>query len=70
MASITLNSGDRLREVASQRFGRVGPEWIVEDTFVGTDGVEYAKVALAVDMSHRKTLSIAVLTDRRRFMLL
>jgi hypothetical protein len=51
----------------AQRFGRPAPEWIVEGTFVGNDGIEYARIALAADPSHRKTLSVAVLTDRRRF---
>jgi len=51
----------------AQRFGRPLPEWIVEETFIGTDGLEYARVVLASDRSHWKTLSLAVLTDRRRF---
>jgi hypothetical protein len=67
MAGSALKPGDHLRETAGQLYGRVGPEWIVEDIFVGTDGIDYARIALAADPSHRKTLSIAVLTDRRRF---
>ena len=67
MASTTLRPGNRYRETMAQRFGRPAPEWIVEGTFVGNDGIEYARIALAADPSHRKTLSVAVLTDRRRF---
>lgn len=63
-----LKAGDRLRETAGQLYGRIGAEWVVEDIFVGTDGIEYARLVRASDASDRKTLSIAVLTDRRRFM--
>jgi hypothetical protein len=68
MAPTTLKPGDRLRETAAQLYGRAGAEWIVADVFVGTDGIAYAVVSSVRDPSHRKTLSVAALTDRRRFM--
>lgn len=62
-----LRPGNRYRETMAQRFGRLAPEWIVREIFVGTDGLRYARVALASDSTYCKTLSVAVLTDRRRF---
>jgi len=67
MGYSTLKPGSRYRETMAQRFGRPAPEWVVEGTFVGNDGIEYARIALASDPTHRKTLSVVVLTDRRRF---
>lgn len=59
--------GQRFRDAQLSLFGRPGSEWIVEHVFVGTDGVWYASVLLTSDLTERKTLSAAVLSDRRRF---
>jgi hypothetical protein len=59
--------GQRFRDIHPGLFGRTGSEWIVQDVFVGTDGLRYARVVLSSDASQVKTLSVAVLTDRRRF---
>ena len=40
---------------------------VVDQVFVGTDGKQYAQVYLATDPQERKTLSTAVLLDKRRF---
>jgi hypothetical protein len=48
-------------------FGRSRAEWIVENLHIGTDGAEYARLVGAFDSSIKKTLSVAVLADRRRF---
>jgi hypothetical protein len=39
----------------------------VEHVFVGTDGISYASIVLTSDLTERKTISTAVLRDRRRF---
>ncbi len=49
------------------RFGALGTEWIVEGVFQGTDGVAYAQLVLASDLTQQKTLSVHALSDRRRF---
>jgi len=43
--------------------------WVVEDLFIASDGMPYAKLAAEADPSLSKTLSIAALIDRRRFLL-
>jgi hypothetical protein len=62
--------GQRYREAQPRAFGRPGQEWIVEALFTGTDGMEYAGLARASNPSERKTLSLAVLGDRRQFTLI
>jgi hypothetical protein len=62
-----IETGDGYREVAPGIFGAPGLIWIVEDLFVGTDGIEHARLASALDRTQRKTLSLIVLSDRRRF---
>jgi hypothetical protein len=41
---------------------------VVEDLFTASDAMPYAKLAAEADPSLRKTLSIAALIDRRRFL--
>lgn len=62
-----LRTGQRLREVHPTLFGQLPKEWIVQEIFRGTDGIQYARIARAADQSEAKTLSVGVLTDRRRF---
>jgi hypothetical protein len=59
--------GQRYRDVHQSHFGRPGLEWVVRDVLTGTDGVAYARLTCASDMSKLKTLSFAVLVDRHRF---
>jgi hypothetical protein len=65
-----IQKGQRCREVRLSMFGRPGPEWIVEALFTGADGIEYSRLVRASDPSQRKTLSVAALCDRRRFVLI
>ncbi len=62
-----IKPGQRFRDAQARLFGRIGSDWIVQDIFPGNDGLTYARVVLASDPSHSKTLSTAVLADRRRF---
>lgn len=62
-----IELGQRFRDVAPGLFGRYRAEWIVEHLQIGTHGAEYARLVGAFDPSVKKTLSVAVLSDRRRF---
>jgi len=62
-----IERGQRYQDVHSGLFGASGTEWIVEAVFEGTDGVQYAQLVCASDFAQRKTLSVHVLNDRRRF---
>ena len=62
-----LEPGQRFRDTQPNLFGRLGSEWVVQEIFVGTDDLWYARVARASDRTELKTLSAAVLGDRRRF---
>jgi hypothetical protein len=64
----SIETGEGYREVEPSIFGAPGLVWIVEDLFTGTDGIEHARLACALDRTQRKTLSLIVLGDRRRFM--
>jgi hypothetical protein len=62
-----------LKILAIQKFidsalGRAGDVWVIGDLFIASDGMSYAKLAAEVDPSLSKTLSIAALIDRRRFL--
>jgi hypothetical protein len=63
----SVERGQRYRDVQPGRFGALGIEWIVEAVFHGTDGVTYAQLVCASDLTQQKTLSVHVLTHRRRF---
>jgi hypothetical protein len=60
-------SGQRYRDIFPGVFGPSQTEWTVDDVFVATDGMEYARLSCANDPTQQKTLSLAVLADRRRF---
>jgi hypothetical protein len=62
-----IKPGQRFRDTQRTAFGGAAPDWVVDQVFVGTDGKRYAQVCLANDPKERKTLSTAVLLDRRRF---
>lgn len=59
--------GARYRDVQMTVFGQPQPEWIVEDVYRVSDGIEHARLVSAADPGERKTLSLAALRDRRRF---
>ena len=59
--------GHRYRDIFPGVFGPSNTEWTVEDVFTATDGMEYARLSCANDPTQLKTLSLAVLADRRRF---
>ena len=61
-----IQPGERFRDAATTMI-RGMPEWIVERVFIGTDGKEYAEVRSSANNRDRKTLSTAVLGDKRRF---
>jgi len=63
-----VKPGQRFRDTQRTAFGGAAPDWIVAQVFVGTDGKQYAQqVYLANDPREKKTLSTAVLSDKRRF---
>ena len=62
-----IQSGQRFRDTQRTAFGGAAPDWVVDQVFIGTDGKGYAQVYLASDPKERKTLSTAVLLDKRRF---
>ena len=62
-----IERGQRFRDVDTRAFGQAADEWIVDDLRAGSDGVEYAHLVRAFDLTQRKTLSVAILGDRRRF---
>ena len=66
-AKQAIERGQRYREVGLRAFGQAADEWIVDDLTTGSDGVEYAHLVCASDLTQRKTLSVAILGDRRRF---
>jgi hypothetical protein len=67
-SSKPVETGQRYRFRASNFLGRTGDVWVVEDLFTTRDAMPYAKLAAEADPSLHKTLSIAALIDRRRFL--
>ena len=67
-SSKSVEVGQRYRSCHSNFLGRAGDIWVVEDLFTASDAILYAKLAAEVDPSVSKTLSIAALIDRRRFL--
>jgi len=64
MAGVTR--GELFRDAKPSFFGHP-VDWIVEDIFIASDGNEYARLCLTTNRHERKTLSVMVLSDRRRF---
>jgi hypothetical protein len=62
-----VKRGERYREIHPRRTSASGTEWIVEALFRGTDGVQYAVLVCASDLTQRKTLSIDALSDGEDF---
>jgi hypothetical protein len=59
--------GQRYRETRSGFLGRTGPVWSVVNVFTGTDGLQYARLVCEADPSLEKSISTAILADKRRF---
>jgi len=59
--------GQRFRDVQPGQFARPALDWIVEAVYTGTDGIEHAMLVCATDLFQRKTFSVSVLLDQRRF---
>ena len=57
----------RYRDLSSSRFGVLGTESIVDAIFLGTDGIQYALLVNAGDLTQQKTLAMGVLGDRKMF---
>jgi len=62
-----IAAGQRFRDIRHGTFGASGLEWLINELFTGVDGIAYAHLTCTRDPTQRKTLSIAVLGDRRRF---
>ena len=62
-----VERGQRYRDLSADRFGVLGTEWIVDAIFIRTDGIQYAQLVNAGDLTQQKTLAVDVLTDRKRF---
>ena len=62
-----LLPGHGFRDTSPTLFGHPAPLWVVSEVFTGTDGVRYARVYSASDPHRRKTLSVSILLDKRRF---
>jgi hypothetical protein len=60
--------GERYRHRECGQFARPALDWIVEAVYTGTDGIGHAKLVCASDLVQRKTLSVSVLLDAKRFM--
>ena len=67
MGTRSVAIGEQFQELRTGSLGKRAPVWVVEETFTKPDEVQYAKLICAADDSLRKTLSTAVLADRRRF---
>ena len=53
-----VERGQRYRDLSSSRFGIMGTEWVVDAIFLATDGIQYAQIINASDLTQRKTLSL------------
>ena len=67
-SSKSVEVGQRYRSRHSNFLGRAGDVWVVEGLFTASDAMPYAKLAAEADPSLSKTLSVAALIDRRRFL--
>jgi hypothetical protein len=61
-----VTPGTRYRDLQATVFRQPQPEWIVEEVYTAR-GMEHARLVSAANPADRKTLSVAILRDRRRF---
>jgi hypothetical protein len=59
--------GGRFRAVADARFHANATVWLVERIYDGPDGRAHAVVISSTDPTVRKTFSVEVLTDAKRY---
>ncbi len=64
---VEVIAGQHFTDAQPTVFGRRAPVWMVTNVFIGTDGKQYAHVCAASSPQDRKTLSTAILRDKRRF---
>jgi hypothetical protein len=64
----SVKPGQYFCDVHRTVFGRAAPGLIVRRVFIGTDGYEYAELSSGPDSKDRRTLSTAILRDKRRFL--
>jgi hypothetical protein len=63
-----IEVGQHYQEPGRGYLGRPAPIWVVEAVFNNAvDALGYARVACTAEPSLRKTIALAVLGDRRRF---
>ena len=64
----SVEPGHRYRETGSAYLGKAPRVWVIEETFVNAvDGLAYVRLSAENDPYTRKTVSVAVIADRRRF---
>ncbi len=64
---IEIKPGQHFRDNHPTAFGHPTHDLIVQRIFVGTDGRDYAQVRSAANLRDTRTLCVAVLRDKRRF---
>lgn len=64
---INVKPGQHFCDAQRTVFGRAAPGLKVLRVFVGTDGYEYAELCSGPNGRDRRTLSTAILRDKRRF---
>ena len=63
-----IEVGQHYQEPGRGYLGRPAPIWVVEAVFNNAvDALGYAQIACVAEPSLRKTIALAVLADRRRF---
>ena len=64
-----IRPGQHFRDTQATAFGNKNKtiDLVIRRVFLSTDGKQHAEVHTAVDPSNRRTLSTAILKDRRRF---
>jgi hypothetical protein len=65
--SPTVVQGQGYREVGLRLWANLPPVWVVESVAMGADGIEYANLFCAGEVSLRKKLSTTVLKDKQRY---
>jgi hypothetical protein len=62
-----IEPGQRFRPTEPQMFGTRAPEWEVAEVFTGSDGMPYARIRRVGSTHDVKTVSQAILRDKRRY---
>lgn len=64
----SVKPGQQFCDAHRTVFGRTAPGLVVLRVFIGTDGYEYAELSSGPNGKDRRTLSTAILRDKRRFL--